>query len=260
MGTHLVFVDDDMARFLADMGLREFDDFFALKGAQCVRNRESASLHRTTLVCGARQEAIFVKTQNYLGLPRLRRMGPEKADREARNYAIMVACGIETPHVICYGQRRRGGFLMSGLLVTREVPNGVGLEDWFAQRGIRAPHERHRLLRLLARVISRMHACGFYHIDLQWRNIKVAECDDRSPRIVLLDSARGGRRRWPASREYGRARDLSSLFKDARRYLTRSEMVRWLREYLDVPRLGAREKQLIWTIFRDRSAKDNPRA
>ena len=266
MGTQLVFLDDDMRRFFHRLGLREMSDYFALEGAELVRQRENSTLRRQTLVEAGRQECMYLKSYDYSRLPVWRRLGAERAGREARNYCLMRDSGMDVPQLIAHGDRRRRGLLCDGLIITREIPGGIGLIDWFERQKVSSPaslsHQsvRRRLLADSAAMISRMHERGFYHIDLQWRNIMVVSTVGTSPRLVLLDSARGGQRKWPLAREYGKMRDLSSLYKDARRYLSRMEMIRWLRRYLGVGKIVPREKQLVWTILRDRDTKDNSSA
>ena len=106
--------------------------------------------------------------------------------------------------------------------------------------------------------IARMHGGDFYHIDLQWRNILVT---DRGGAYTLhfLDSTRGGLRGSALFRAHGRARDLSSLYKEGRRWLTPVELLRWLRQYLGRP-IGATDRAMIRTIIRDRAVKDSMRA
>jgi hypothetical protein len=117
---------------------------------------------------------------------------------------------------------------------------------------------RSRLLEETAGLVSRMHAAGFVHVDLQWRNLLVVENGGIGPTIYVIDSARGGLRGWVLYQLHGRLRDLSSLYKLGRVLLTRREQIRWLRRYLGVRRLSACEHHaLAWTILHDRGIKDN---
>lgn len=87
------------------------------------------------------------------------------------------------------------------------------------------------LLHALAGAVARMHAAGFFHWDLQWRNILVRRSSGDFD-IFLIDSSRGGLRRTPIGRAHGRIRDLFCLDKLARRHLSRTTRLRFLRAYL----------------------------
>jgi tRNA A-37 threonylcarbamoyl transferase component Bud32 len=254
MGTSLVFVDGEMQKFMSTAGLHNFDDFLQIKNAEVVRDRTTSSLRRVMLTSKNRTEHVFIKTYDYTRMPLLRRLGAEKAEREAANYLAMRACAMGVPDLIGFGSRRRVGLLQESFLITRECRDSINLEEKLAAY----PNKllRRQLLTDAARQIARMHARGFFHIDLQFRNIMVRGAFE----LVLLDSPRGGYRSSRAAREYGRLRDLSSLYKDARRFFTRTDLLRWLYAYTGTDRLGPQEKLLIWSILRDRSSKDYPPA
>jgi hypothetical protein len=98
-----------------------------------------------------------------------------------------------------------------------------------------------------------MHAQHFYHLDLQWRNILV----EPSGRLFVIDSSKG-RPHWaPLYRSHGRLRDLSSIAKEAFNRLTRSERIRWLRNYLGRKRLQSLDRMIVRAIEKDRILKDN---
>lgn len=251
MGTNMVFVDGEMRQFMKSAGLSSIDDFTQIKNAEIVRQRSTSTLQRAVITHNNCNECVYIKTYDYMKMPLMRRLGPEKAGREAGNYLAMRDCGMSVPDLIGYGSHRRVGLLRKSFLITRECRDCVNLEQW-----LKSHPKRRRLLNSSARQILQMHKCGFFHIDLQFRNIMV----DSSFNLVLLDSPRGGLRTSHAAIEYGRLRDLSSLYKDARRLISRSDMLRWFFAYSGADRLGPQEKMLIWSILRDRSAKDNPPA
>ncbi len=116
---------------------------------------------------------------------------------------------------------------------------------------------RRHLLETTADLVARMHAAGFFHIDLQWRNLLVSEDGSRRPRVYVIDSVRGGPRRWRPFQMHGRLRDLSSLYKLARSQVPVREQVGWLWRYLGVRRLRHEHRVMIQTILCDRRIKDN---
>jgi hypothetical protein len=184
---------------------------------------------------------------------------------EAANYRFLRGVdGVAVPEVICYGCRRGIFRRPDGFIMTREVPNASPLDAFVAARwpdpaGAAGDPRREELVLKTARLVRRMHDAGFFHIDLQWRNLLVSSAD-RSLTMVVIDSARGGRSWHPVLREHGRLRDLSSLAKDAVARMSRTERIRWLKRYLGVRRLTGEHRELVRTIEMDRVLKDNASA
>jgi hypothetical protein len=216
---------------------------------------------------------FYLKTYRYNRS--LRRLAPwlDKGATEARNYRILSRhCGVGVPEVIAYGSRRRMGRLLDAFILTRAIPHAASLDDFAIRRwgpgrrhaegtpavataSINDPLRRYLLIHT-ADVVARMHAAGFFHVDLQWRNILIADDGSDRPRIFLIDSARGSRRTWRILQAHGRLRDLSSLYKEARSRLTPREQVRWLRRYFGVRRLTHEHRAIIQAIQDDRRIKD----
>jgi hypothetical protein len=204
---------------------------------------------------------FFIKVYRYpSGRSRLRR---DKGQVEARNYAYLrTHCGMAVPEVVCHASRRAGLRIVDAFIVTRAIPGAVPLDRFAAGRwpvpaGAAPDRARRALLLATADQVARMHAAGFFHVDLQWRNLLVCAPDDTHPRLFVIDSSRGGPRRWLLFREHGRLRDLSSLAKEAVPRLSRTERVRWLHRYFGVTRLRPEHKAMIRTIDLDRALKDN---
>lgn len=271
MHTRLTIVEPSASPLLEALGLRAYDDFVSSTSGEIVGRSETSELRRLTASwtrpegrapgCPAR---FYLKVYRYRGRHRRSAVLAEKAEIEARNYGILRdVCGINTPNVVAHGRRSQGGWLLDGFILTREVPDARSLEQCVAAAGCspgQAPGEvafRRDVLLGTADLIARMHAAGFCHVDLQWQNLLIARGESDDPHIYVLDSSRGGLHRGGLRREHGRLRDLSSLYKMARRCLRRTEQVRWLRRYLGVRRLTPRHRLLVQTILYDRSVKDD---
>ncbi|HEX7382194.1 MAG TPA: lipopolysaccharide kinase InaA family protein [Nevskiaceae bacterium] len=70
----------------------------------------------------------------------------------------------------------------------------------------------------------RLHAHGFCHGDLNWRNLLVSAGDP--PVVYFIDAERG--QRWHGLLlQYRRARDLAYLLRDARSVLSSTQMLRF---------------------------------
>lgn len=221
-----------------------------------------------TGVEGSDATAFFVKVYRYAGRQWRHRFRRDKAAVEAANYALLDDIDIGTPGVVAFGSRRSGFRLLDAVIITHGLPDVISLNRLFEQRWPDAAKHANDSLRgdVLAQVLGevrRMHDAGFFHIDLQWRNILIGGLGDepsaRAGRIkmYLLDAPRGGLRRTPWAQEHGRLRDLSCLYKEARQRLSRTEQLRWLLIYLGEPGVTSSVRAMIQTLLLDRTVKDN---
>jgi len=130
--------------------------------------------------------------------------------------------------------------------VRREFENLARLRAW----GL-SPEEQRRqrreLIESLARMVRRLHAHGFVHHDLFWRNILLS--GRKLDRFYLIDAHKG--RRWfPLTGPLARARDLAALDAPAPGWFRRSERLRFLLRYLEKPRLDSAGRRLARRILR----------
>ncbi len=262
-------------------GLRQYDDFVNCQRGDVVGQSGTTLTRRIRLETPREQDVYYLKVYCYNGRSWRHRssVGPwprqDKAFTEARNYRILqTQCDVLVPDVVCHGCRRQRSGWVDAFILTRGVPGAVPLDSLVADRwpdphsAFDDPTRRH-LLRSTARIVAKMHATGFYHVDLQWRNLLVANSERPEPPVYVIDSTRGDLRRWRVYRAHGQLRDLSSLYKQARVWMTPTEQLRWLRDYLDAEKVvpeRAKTKNstdrttaraILWTILLDRSIKDN---
>jgi tRNA A-37 threonylcarbamoyl transferase component Bud32 len=227
-----------------------------------VARSNTTTTRRVELGADGLHARFFLKVYHHEGPGRRRRLLRDKCAREARNYRLLhERCAVGVPEVVAHGARRRGLHVLESFIMTRAIDGAMSLEQLNVPRLATSPGPcgaamRRKLLAITAALVARMHAAGFYHIDLQWRNLLVASSANEEPRIFVLDCVRGGLRRTALGRAHGRVRDLSSLHKDARHRLSRTEQLRWLRTYLGIRRMGPEEKALIQAIVHDRRIKD----
>lgn len=259
--TEYTILDPRMNSVLEACGLRRYEDYLSGEAGEVVGRSASSETRRIRARTGTGEEVFYLKAYDYRGR-RLRSLA-EKGRKEVRNYRILrERCGVPVPDVVSHGWRRRGWRLLDAFILTRGVPNSMRLDEYVRRRcrggsdGAGAAMRRH-LLETTADLVSRMHAAGFFHIDLQWRNLLVSEDGSRRPRVYVIDSVRGGPRRWRLLQMHGRLRDLSSLYKLARFQVPVREQVGWLWRYLGVRRLRHEHRVMIQTILCDRRIKDN---
>ena len=211
----------------------------------------------------------YLKIHDYSYWHRMR-WRREKGELETANYALLGdRCGVNVPQVMAHGSRSGGWRYRDGFILTRAIDGAQSLEALAAANAGRLGDG---VARSVAEIVRRMHAASYFHIDLQWRNILMVtdarvgvESADGGglrvdPCIYLLDSPRGGVCMSGVGRAHGQIRDLSSLHKDARRWLSPRVQLRWLKCYLGGRRLTAIDRAMIRTILRDRAIKDRTHA
>ena len=262
MGATLTIVDHTFDAANASIGLREYRDFIEFEGGELVGEGGTTKTRRLVLPQPGPDAVLFLKTYRYRGSRWRHRFRTDKATCEARNSRTLERrCGVPTPRVVAFGSRRRGLRLLDAFILTRAIPDSIRLDELFARRwpvvreSLDDP-DRARLLAQVARTTAAMHDAGFYHVDLQWRNLMISNGPDGLQQVFVIDSPRGGLRRWKPYRQHGRLRDLSCLYKEARRRMSRTECLRWLRRYLGPNGSVTTERLLIQAVLRDRWSKD----
>ena len=99
----------------------------------------------------------------------------------------------------------------------------------------------------VADIARTLHEHSFCHNDLKWRNILVTlEADD--PRVYLIDCPEG--QRWPAPLLQRRIiKDLACLDKVAKYQLSRTQRLRFFKDYRQIDRLSPDDKVMIRKIL-----------
>lgn len=268
MNTQWTIVDDAGAAALAAKGWATYADFADRQPGKEVGRGGTT---RTTQLMlpddgGSASDsspAYFIKVYRYAGRQWRHRFRTDKATIEANNYVVLRdEVGVGCPEVVAFGARRGGLRLLDAVIVTRAMDGVIDLQRLFEGRWphVRASLQdriRRAVLDAVAATVRRMHERGFRHIDLQWRNILIGEPDAARPRVYLIDAPRGGCFRDTGRLTSGQLRDLSCLYKEARRRLTRGEQLRYLLAILGESTVTDRVRQWMYAVLRDRSIKDN---
>lgn len=249
--TRLV-VDTRYQALLADLGwnssgrvLREFIP------AEAALPNKVLVAPKTVLAPGHEPLAIFFKCYSFPSPNWRFWMRPSKAQREFENYAVFEKLGIQCPHRVAWGETRDGlGRLRYAFIVTRAVRDAVTLLEFARTPGSNSLSAGNRQTRIglsdeLAAMVRRLHAGHFFHNDLYWRNVLVEWGADRAPRLWWLDCPRGKFRSWSPWRRRWQIKDLAALDVAASALCSRSERVRFIKDYLNAKKLDARSKALI---------------
>lgn len=158
---------------------------------------------------------------------------PSKAVTEAKCYTAMAKAGLATLVPLAVGEQRRFGRLCAAYIVTQEVPETVSLQhfarlDWPQLE----PGAKNAAYRSLADIVlanlKSLHASGFYHQDLKWRNILVRRHGEHWT-CWWIDCPRGKYRRFARGR--GELLDLSALARGGAVYLSKIQRLRFLLAY-----------------------------
>lgn len=176
------------------------------------------------------RRAFFVKLYHPMGVAARAKLvlrGPTAVEewrvgRYAANFQVSAVCPLACAWTLRQG---RSG---PSILITEAIPNAVPLNEyWQAVRSDRRLADD--LLESLARLIARAHQCGFRHGDMHPGNI-LAQPWRQSCKVYFVDLHRVGvGRSVPLRSVIGNLAQLNQWF---RRNATRSQRLRFLRQYL----------------------------
>ncbi len=178
---------------------------------------------------------------------------PSKASRAWTGAERLRELGIGTAPLVARAEApRRGPFRhRRSLLVTEEIPDAVGLDEYLGRfppdPSARTRREKRELLRTLGRVAARLHEGGCYHGDLRPGNI-LCRIGDGTPEIFLIDTDRILPRRLPGLREAARnLMQINFLFAPS---FTLTDRLRLLHAYGRERNLDAATRRRLVTLYR----------
>lgn len=250
--SNMLWVDDSCRPLLGRLGLTSLEALRARLAISEVGARRTVEVrpHELAAPDGSRL-AVFAKHYAYPS-PSWRFLGrPSKARCEYQNYAVFKSLGVPCADRIACGEWRDGlGRLQGALILTRTIPQALTLIDFWethcpARVSASARQLRVSLRRQLAAMTRRIHAAGFFHYDLVWRNVLVTWQPPAEPQLWWIDCPRGRLSRWPIGRRRRQLKDLASLDKRAARHASRGERLAFVLEYLGQSRLDREAKRLI---------------
>jgi hypothetical protein len=162
--------------------------------------------------------------------------GVHRGEAEYAALQAMRNLGINAARPVAYGARRLAHFVTACFLITEEVPGSTNLttfaSDVAAGRRALTRAERLAMIARLARQVTEMHAAGFCHGQMFWRNILVRRGLDGQPEFFFLDAQPppSWRRVSPTAAWWHR--ELANLLISALPFTTRTDRLRFLRHYL----------------------------
>lgn len=169
-------------------------------------------------------------------------LGQHRGQAEFRALHAMCSLGIPAVRPVAYGSRRIGRFLQSCFLITEEVPDARNLTS-FARDvadGLVEISDSQRVAfsRVLSDQVARMHAAGFVHGKLFWRNILVRIHSDGEPEFFFLDARPPTRMKRLGSAAACRRQELAHLAASAIPFTDRCDRIRFARGYYGTKRIA----------------------
>ncbi len=160
--------------------------------------------------------------------------GMHRGKAEARSLNTMRNLGVSAVRPVAFGWRRVAHFVAASFLITEEAPGAVNLTTFAqqleARRRTLSYRDRRAMINELADAIAAMHAGGFAHGRLFWRNVLVRFSLAGQPEFFLLD-AEPPRAMERLRRAQWRQSELAGLAASAQQFTTRSDRWRFLKRY-----------------------------
>jgi len=194
------------------------------------------------------ERCYYVKTYSRAGKYLRRFVGRSRVRAEWENLQLFERLGIPTAKIVAHGQEKRYGLFCKGAMVTEEIPGTTDLADVARQ----APHrlqDRKWVRKISAQVADytqRLHAIGFIHSDLKWRNILVTLTDD--PQVFFIDCPAGRVRKLDRSERWF-VKDIACLDKVAKYQLSATERLRFFLTYRGRHTLDEADKGFILKVL-----------
>jgi len=213
---------------------------FALKGERISGDSQSEVLRIS------HQGSGFYVKRYWCSGPR-RWLSKPKVQSEWENLQHFVHWGIACAPLVAFGLSRRLGGFVRGALITRELE---GCEDLARLARNNDPRLKNRafvehISTQLAAATRTLHAHGFAHNDLKWRNLLV----DDAGRLFFIDCPSGSFWYWPFL-NYRIIKDLACLDKLGKYHLSKRQRLRFYLQYSGRTRLEAKDKKRIRRICR----------
>ncbi len=189
----------------------------------------------------------YVKRYRNAGKGLRRYAARPRIKAEWQNLKRFAKWGIPTAEVIAQGLERKSGAFLRGAMITREIPESQDLavlayeNSPLLQNGAWVK----RVSQQVACAARIMHAHGFTHNDLKWRNLLV----DANAKVYLIDCP-AGTFWWGPMLRYRIIKDLACLDKVAKYQLSNTQRLRFYLQYSQRARLNEQDKKQIGKIVR----------
>ena len=220
-----------------------FDKVFALSGTPVSKDKVSLVFRISIEGQGyyVKQYHATTGLRSWLGLSRIR--------LEARNQLWFSRIGLPAAQVVAYGEEHIFSRTLRGALITASIDDTRDLA-WMAKN--QPDLFKHRrwvnpVICQVAEITRTLHQHHFCHNDLKWRNLLVSQ-QPENPQVYLIDCPVGQRFFGPFFRSRV-IKDLACLDKVGRRALSRTQRLRFYKEYRQCDRLSAEDRAIIKKVL-----------
>ena len=232
--TPALLIDPAWIGVFPDLCNRSIEAFCTHFGIDIHKETARSVVQRHTIVgTDGRTRGIYIKLYTHRrkwwqGLFR-----SSKAFREARNLGFFRQLGLAAPAVVAVGVDKilMGTCQQYELIVTEEVRESHLLADYWQMLPPGDP-QRRSLIDAFADQTRRMHAQGFLHRDLKWRNLLVTPGLEGRPALWWIDCPNGIFPRVPFLARRGIIKDIATMMKLALPQCTPAERLRFVAVYL----------------------------
>ncbi|QKE64671.1 heptose kinase [Aquipseudomonas campi] len=222
--------------------LADLQRVFAIEGHRLTRDPLSE-------VVRIERDGVCYYVKRYWGAGKgLRRyIGRPRVKAEWQNLKYFAKWGIPTAPIVAYGLERKAGAFVRGALITRELPDTQDLALLARRQDPRLADRAwvEQVSVQLARATRTLHDHHFTHNDLKWRNLLV---NDRAE-LFFIDCPTGAFW-WGPLLSYRIVKDLACLDKVAKYQLSRTQRLRFYRQYRGCERLSAADKREVRRIVK----------
>ncbi|MDX1374773.1 MAG: lipopolysaccharide kinase InaA family protein [Burkholderiales bacterium] len=239
-------VNADFIEALSAQGLNSFDDFMCVQSDDYAARGRTGSCVRLTLRAKGSSRTFYLKRHRYVSPIWKRAFHRSRARKEHGNLLWLRAHGFPTPEWIAWGEERRHLCLTSCFVLTAGIDDAQSLDQFLSAHSGYPPSteavlQKRRAIQVLADHVRAMHANGYVDRDLHFRNILIARDANGSHRFTFIDSPKGGISSglWL---KRGIRYDLASLNKHARRFLSRTDCLRFYLRYRGKSELGLHDR------------------
>jgi tRNA A-37 threonylcarbamoyl transferase component Bud32 len=193
-------------------------------------------------------KTYYIKRYTSAGKGIRAHLGRSRVRAEWENLQFFWHLKIPSPKLIAYGEERTliNGYV-AGAYVMQALPHVVPLnsiEQYPAL--IQDQAWRFPVITQIAHAVKTLHAEGFAHGDLYWRNILLSLED--KPTVYFIDCPMGKFYFGPKL-SYQMIRDLACLAKDTHRYFSRTDLLRFFLMYRGHDHLTREDKIMLQRIL-----------
>lgn len=236
-----------MAGWVLDPGYESLSAEFGSLRAVFELSGERVTNDAISEVIRVERGGVIYYVKRYRGSKGLRRyIGRPRVKAEWQNLKRFKRWGIPTAPIVAYGlERQRGGF-SRGAVITRELSRTEDLAALANRHDGRLDDAGwvRQISTQLAAATRCMHAKGFAHNDLKWRNLLV----DTQMNLYVIDCPTGAFW-WGPFLERRIVKDLACLDKVAKYQLSQTQRLRFYLQYVERRRLSRSDKGRIRQVL-----------